>query len=145
MVTQTTPYGISTTVALDYASAVVAIKEALAREGFGILSEIDVSTTLKKKLDVDFRPYVILGACNPPLAYQALSAERDIGLLLPCNVIVYAGDEPGHSVIAALDPVQALQLTGRDDIRPLAEEVRARLVRALDHVPQAASFSYADN
>ena len=129
MVTQTTPYGISTTVALDYASAVVAIKEALAREGFGILSEIDVSTTLKKKLDVDFRPYVILGACNPPLAYQALSAERDIGLLLPCNVIVYAGDEPGHSVIAALDPVEALQLTGRDDIRPLAEEVRARLVR----------------
>ncbi len=134
MVTQTTPYGISTTVALDYASAVVAIKEALAHEGFGILSEIDVSATLKKKLDVDFRPYVILGACNPPLAYQALSAERDIGLLLPCNVIVYAADEPGHSVIAALDPVEALQLTGRDDIRPLAAEVRARLVRALDRV-----------
>ena len=134
MVTQTTPYGISTTVALDYASAVVAIKEALAREGFGVLSEIDVSATLKKKLDVDFRPYVILGACNPPLAYQALSAERDIGLLLPCNVIVYADDEPGHSVIAALDPVEALQLTGRDDIRSLAEEVRARLTRALDRV-----------
>ncbi len=134
MVTQTTPYGISTTVALDYASAVVAIKEALAHEGFGILSEIDVSATLKKKLDVDFRPYVILGACNPPLAYQALSAERDVGLLLPCNVIVYAADEPGHSVIAALDPVEALQLTGRDDIRPLAAEVRARLVRALDRV-----------
>ncbi len=134
MVTQTTPYGISTTVALDYASAVVAIKEALAHEGFGILSEIDVSATLKKKLDVDFLPYVILGACNPPLAYQALSAERDIGLLLPCNVIVYAADEPGHSVIAALDPVEALQLTGRDDIRPLAAEVRARLVRALDRV-----------
>ena len=140
MVTQTTPYGISTTVALDYASAVVAIKDALASEGFGILSEIDVSTTLKKKLDVDFRPYVILGACNPPL-----SAERDIGLLLPCNVIVYAADEPGHSVIAALDPVEALQLTGRDDIRPLAEEVRARLVRALDHVPGATSLPYADN
>ncbi len=134
MVTQTTPYGISTTVALDYASAVVAIKEALAHEGFGILSEIDVSATLKKKLDVDFRPYVILGACNPPLAYQSLSAERDIGLLLPCNVIVYAADEPGHSVVAALDPVEALQLTGRDDIRPLAAEVRARLVRALDRV-----------
>jgi len=134
MVTQTTPYGISTTVALDYGAAVVAIKEALAREGFGVLSEIDVSATLKKKLDVDFRPYVILGACNPPLAYQALSAERDIGLLLPCNVIVYADDEPGHSVIAALDPVEALQLTGRDDIRSLAEEVRARLTRALDRV-----------
>jgi uncharacterized protein (DUF302 family) len=132
-------------VALDFASAVVAIKEALANEGFGILSEIDVSATLKKKLDVDFRPYVILGACNPPLAYQALSAERDIGLLLPCNVIVYASDEPGHSVIAALDPVEALRLTGRDDIRPLAEEVRARLVRALDRVPQSGSFSHANN
>ncbi len=145
MVTQTTPYGISTTVALDYASAVVAIKEQLAAEGFGILSEIDVAATLKKKLDVDFRPYVILGACNPPLAYKALSAERDIGLLLPCNVIVYAGDEPGHSVIAVLDPVEALQLTGRDDIRPLAEDVRSRLVRALDRVSQAASLSYVDN
>ena len=145
MVTQTTPYGINTTVALDYASAVVAIKEALAHEGFGILSEIDVSATLKKKLDVDFRPYVILGACNPPLAYQALSAERDIGLLLPCNVIVYASDEPGHSVIAALDPVEALQLTRRDDIRPLAEEVRARLVRALDRVPQSGSLSHDNN
>ena len=145
MVTQTTPYGINTTVALDYASAVVAIKEALAHEGFGILSEIDVSATLKKKLDVDFRPYVILGACNPPLAYQALSAERDIGLLLPCNVIVYASDEPGHSVIAVLDPVEALQLTRRDDIRPLAEEVRARLVRALDRVPQSGSLSHANN
>ena len=145
MVTQTTSYGISTTVALDYASAVVAIKEALAGEGFGILSEIDVSATLKKKLDVDFRPYVILGACNPPLAYQALTAERDIGLLLPCNVIVYAGDEAGNSVIAVLDPVAALRLTGRDDISPLAEEVRARLVRALDRVSQAASFSYVDN
>jgi uncharacterized protein (DUF302 family) len=145
MVTQTTPYGISTTVALDYASAAVAIKVQLAAEGFGILSEIDVATTLKKKLDVDFRPYVILGACNPPLAYKALSAERDIGLLLPCNVIVYADDEPGHSVIAALDPVQALQLTGRDDIGPLAGEVRERLVRALDRVSQAASLSYVDN
>ena len=144
MVTQTTPYGISTTVALDYASAVVAIKEALAQEGFGILSEIDVSATLKKKLDVDFRPYVILGACNPPLAYQALSAERDIGLLLPCNVIVYASDEPGHSVIAVLDPVEALQLTGREDIRPLAQEVRARLVRALDRTPQSGSLSHAN-
>ena len=139
MVAQTTPYGISTTVQLAYPEAVEAIKAELANEGFGILSEIDVSATMKKKLDVDFRPYVILGACNPPLAHKALSAERDIGLLLPCNVIVYADDDPSRSVIAVLDPVEALQLTGRDDIRPIAEEVRSRLVRALEHAENKVS------
>lgn len=131
MVTQTTPYGIGTTVALDYDRAVERTREELAREGFGILSEIDVAATLKKKLDVDFRPYVILGACNPPLAHRALMAERDIGLLLPCNVIVYAGDRAGESVVAAMDPVQALALTGNDSIRPIAEDVRERLQRVL--------------
>lgn len=131
MVTQTTPYGIGTTVALDYDRAVERTREELAREGFGILSEIDVAATLKKKLDVDFRPYVILGACNPPLAHRALMAERDLGLLLPCNVIVYAGDRPGESVVAAMDPVQALALTGNDSIRPIAEDVRERLQRVL--------------
>lgn len=131
MVTQTTPYGIGTTVALDYDRAVERTREELAREGFGILSEIDVAATLKKKLDVDFRPYVILGACNPPLAHRALMAERDLGLLLPCNVIVYAGDRAGESVVAAMDPVQALALTGNDSIRPIAEDVRERLERVL--------------
>lgn len=131
MVTQTTPYGIGTTVALDYDRAVERTREELAREGFGILSEIDVAATLKKKLDVDFRPYVILGACNPPLAHRALMAERDLGLLLPCNVIVYAGDRAGESVVAAMDPVQALALTGNDSIRPIAEDVRERLQRVL--------------
>ncbi len=131
MVSQTTPYGISASVALDYASAVERTREELAKEGFGVLSEIDVAATLKKKLDVDFRPYVILGACNPPLAYRALAAERDLGLLLPCNVIVYAGDKPGESVVAAMDPVRALALTGNDDIRPIAEDVRKRLERVL--------------
>ncbi len=131
MVTQTTPYGISTTVGLDYARAVERTREELAKEGFGVLSEIDVAATLKKKLDVDFRPYIILGACNPPLAHRALTAERDLGLLLPCNVIVYAGDKPGESVVAAMDPVRALALTGNDDIRPIAEDVRERLVRVL--------------
>ena len=100
----------------------------------GVLTEIDVRATLRKKLDVDFRPYIILGACNPPLAHRALSAERDIGLLLPCNVIVYAGDESGTSVVAAMDPIEALQLTGNDDIRPIATEVRARLERVLKAV-----------
>jgi uncharacterized protein (DUF302 family) len=138
MIAQTTRYGISTTVPLDYDHAVATTKEALATEGFGVLSEIDVAATMKKKLDVEFRPYVILGACNPPLAHRALTAERDIGLLLPCNVIVYADDIPGRSVVAAMDPVEALQLTGNEDIRPLAEDVKARLTRVLEAIERAA-------
>ena len=134
MVEQTTSYGIGTTVALPYERAVERTREELAKEGFGVLTEIDVAATLKKKLDVDFRPYVILGACNPPLAHRALTAERDIGLLLPCNVVVYAGDAPGTSVVAAMDPVAALALTGNDAVRPLAREVRERLERALQRL-----------
>ena len=139
MVQQTTRYGISVSVPLDYATAVERTREALGREGFGVLTEIDVSATLKKKLDVDFRPYVILGACNPSLAHRALTAERDIGLLLPCNVIVYAGDTPGTSTVAAMDPVEALQLTGRTDIAELSHDVRARLERALADVERSAA------
>lgn len=139
MVRQTTPYGFSVSVPLDYAVAVERTREALGREGFGVLTEIDVSATLKKKLDVDFRPYVILGACNPALAHRALSAEREIGLLLPCNVIVYAGDTPGTSTVAAMDPVEALRLTGRTDIAELSHEVRSRLERALADVERGAA------
>lgn len=139
MMTATSRYAVGTTVALDYPHAVERVKEALAAEGFGILCEIDVAATMKKKLDVDFRPYVILGACNPPLAYRALTAERDIGLLLPCNVIVYADDIPGRSVIAAMDPVVALEVTGNASIRPLAEDVKSRLTRALAAVESSAS------
>jgi uncharacterized protein (DUF302 family) len=131
MITQTTRYGFGVTLPVPYEEATRRTREALATEGFGVLTEIDVAATLKKKLDVDFRPYIILGACNPPLAHRALSAERDIGLLLPCNVIVYAGDTPGTSVVAAMDPVEALSLTGRTDIAELASEVKARLQRAL--------------
>jgi len=130
-VIQTTRYGFSTSVRLPYEQAVERTREELAREGFGVLTEIDVTATLKKKLGVDFRPYVILGACNPPLAHRALTAERDIGLLLPCNVIVYQSDEPGMSVVAAMDPVAAMELAGNDAIRPIADEARARLNRAL--------------
>ena len=140
MIAQTTPYGMSTTVPLEYGVAVERARTALAAEGFGILAEIDVAATLKNKLNVDFRPYVILGACNPPLAHRALMAERDIGLLLPCNVVVYAADEPGHSVVAAMDPVQALQLTGNPNIGPIAEEVRARLHRVLEAVERSAAM-----
>ena len=127
-------YGISENVALPYDEAVLATRDALAAEGFGVLTEIDVRATLSKKLDVEFRPYVILGACNPSLAHRALTAETSIGLLLPCNVIVHAGDAPDSSVVAVLDPEVQLGLTGRDDLRPLAADVKGRLVRALQAV-----------
>ncbi len=131
MLTQTTRYGLSTRVHLPYEAAVARVREELGKEGFGVLTEIDVKATLKKKLDADFRPYVILGACNPPFAYQALQAERDVGLLLPCNVVVYAGDEPDTSVVAMLDPEEMLKLTGRDDIAHVAAAVKEKLERAL--------------
>jgi len=124
-------YGFKKTVSLPVEDADRRLREELKKEGFGILTEIDVKATLKEKLDVDFRPYKILGACNPPLAHQALSSEMDIGLLLPCNVIVYEGEEEGTSVVGVLDPKVQLGVTGRDDIDHLAEEVRARMERAL--------------
>lgn len=131
MTERVTPYGFGATVALPYDAAVERTRAALAAEGFGVLTEIDVRATLKQKLDVDFRPYVILGACNPPLAHRALSAERDIGLLLPCNVVVYATDDPQQSRVAIMDPEAALALAQNDAIAPLAAEVKARLARVL--------------
>src|SRR5690606_4801937 len=120
MVEQTTRYGISTSVPFGYDQAVERTKEELAKEGFGVLSEIDVAATLKNKLDVDFRPYVILGACNPPLAHRGLTAELELGLLLPCNVVVHAGESEGQSVVAAMDPEAALELTGNPEVREVA-------------------------
>jgi uncharacterized protein (DUF302 family) len=134
---QASGYGISITVNLPFDRALARTRDALAGEGFGILTEIDVTGTLRKKLDVEFRPYVILGACNPPLAHRALSAELDIGLLLPCNVIVYAADNPDRTVVAALDPVAALSLTDNDAVKPLAQEVRVKLQRALASLSSA--------
>ncbi|MGH7677903.1 MAG: DUF302 domain-containing protein [Gemmatimonadaceae bacterium] len=127
-------YGQAESIALPYDAAVAATRDALAAEGFGVLTEIDVRATFKKKLDVDFRPYVILGACNPSLAHRALSEETAIGLLLPCNVVVYAGDDPDTSVVAVLDPEVQLGVTGRDDLKPMAAEVKAKLTRALNAV-----------
>ena len=132
-------YGFQVEVPRPYEDAVALVKDALAAQGFGVLTEIDVKATMKKKLDVEFRPYVILGACNPPIAHRALSEERAIGLLLPCNVVVYAADAPGRSVVAVLDPVVQLGITGRDEIRPLAEQVRALLRGALDDVERRAA------
>ncbi len=129
-------YGLSTRVSLPYEEAVERTREKLMDEGFGVLTEIDVRATFKKKLDVDFRPYIILGACNPPLAHQALGEELDIGLLLPCNVVVYQGDNADESVITAIDPAVQLGVTGRDEIASLAEEVKSRLLRVLEAVAQ---------
>ena len=138
MIEQTTRYGIATSLATDQADAIGIVRDELAKEGFGVLSEIDISATLKKKLDANFPPYVILGACNPPLAQRALLAERDLGLLLPCNVVVYRADE-GRTVVAAMDPEAALELTGNPAVREVAREVRARLERVLLGVERTAA------
>ncbi len=116
---------------LGYDDAVVRATELLADEGFGVLTEIDVQATLKKKLDVDFRRYVILGACNPQLAHQAMSAEPFIGALLPCNVVVMER-EGGGSIVAALKPTAAFTLVDNPDVSPIAEEVEGRMRRMLD-------------
>jgi uncharacterized protein (DUF302 family) len=134
MVEQPTAYGLNVEVALPYEQAAERTREELAKEGFGVLTEIDVKATFKKKLDLDFRPYIILGACNPPLAHKALSTERDIGLLLPCNVIVYAADDPKRSVVAALDPVKQLGIAGIAALAPVAQDVQARMTRVLEAV-----------
>jgi uncharacterized protein (DUF302 family) len=107
------------------------VREALKGEGFGVLSEIDIRAAFAEKLGVDFRPYRILGACNPPLAHAALTEETDIGLLLPCNVVVYEADDPSKSVVAILDPVKQLGIAGRDDLGDLAVDVRGRLGRVI--------------
>lgn len=125
-------YGIRKTVPLPYEEAVARTIEALKEQGFGILSEIDIQEKLKEKLGVDFRRYIILGACNPPLAYKALQAEPEIGLLLPCNVIVYE-TEAGQSIVSAIDPDSMLAVVGENaPIAEVAREAKQRLVKALE-------------
>ncbi len=122
--------GITKKLDATYEEALARVPEALKAEGFGILTEIDVKATLKTKLDLDFRKYKILGACNPPLAHQALDYDLQIGLLLPCNVIVYENDE-GKAVVSAIDPVETIASVGGEDLLDLAKTVKGKLERAL--------------
>ena len=121
-------YGFGTRLTVPYAEAVERVKAALKDQGFGILTEIDVKATMQAKLGVNFRNYVILGACNPPLAHRALSTELSIGLLLPCNVIVFEDD--GGSVVEFMDPEAALSIVGNDAVTSVACEAKQRLQNA---------------
>ncbi len=125
-----TRYGLRVNLNVPYEQALERATAALKEEGFGVLTSIDVQQTLKQKLDRDFRKYVILGACNPPLADRALRAELEVGLLLPCNVVVYER-EPGTSTVSAMAPLTAMGIVGNEELRAVAEEADARLRRAL--------------
>ena len=130
MTQATASYALSRTVDLSFEEADQRVRDALQEEGFGVLTEIDVKATLKKKLDVEFPKYEILGACNPPLAHQALQKEADIGLLLPCNVVVREAED-GRTVVEALDPVQQLSVADNPELPELADEVRERMERVI--------------
>lgn len=124
-------YGLTRTLeGVRHGDAIGLVKDALASEGFGVLSEIDVQATLKKKIDVDVKPYIILGACNPQLAHQAMSAEPALGLLLPCNVVV-TEDDDGNAIVSAIDPRRLFKVVDRDDIEPIATDVRKRLSKVM--------------
>lgn len=123
-------YALRKRLDLPYAQAVAQVTAALKEQGFGVLTEINVQATLKQKLDADFRQYVILGACNPVLAHQALTTELDVGLLLPCNVIVY--EDNGGSVVSIGDPIAILGVANNADLEAIAQEARTRLQQALD-------------
>lgn len=128
-----TTYYFNKTLDLPFDKAIERVTDELKKEGFGVLTEIDVQTTLKKKLDVDFRPYRILGACNPPFAHQALQAEKNIGLMLPCNVIVQdTGD--GKIEVAAIDPLVAMSRVENPDLEPVAKEVQSKLKRVIENL-----------
>ncbi len=126
-------FGIRKTLDLGFDEALAKLPEALKAEGFGVLTEIDVQATLKKKLDVDFRRYRILGACNPPFAHRALQHSLDVGMLMPCNVIVYETDDR-KTVVSAVDPVQSMAAQDDPAMQALAEQVGQKLQRVIDRL-----------
>jgi uncharacterized protein (DUF302 family) len=132
-----TELGFQSTLNLKYEAALEKVTEALKAEGFGVLTSIDVKETMKKKLDADFRKYTILGACNPPLAYKALTARPDVGLLLPCNVIVY--EEGDATVVNIIDPLSMINFIQDPALESVAEEARRRLKRVSDAIQNQES------
>ena len=130
-----TGYTLSTTTELAFSEAVARVREELKSEGFGVLCEIDVQATLHEKLGVESDPYVILGACNPPLAHQALQAEPDLGVLLPCNVVVYSRE--GQTHISAVDAERMLSIVGNEQLAPVAAAVRDKLARVVERAAGA--------
>jgi len=130
-------YHLSRTVALPFDAAIAATTDSLKRHGFGVLTEIDVQATLKNKLDVAFRPYRILGACNPQFAYKALQEEDKIGTMLPCNVVIQQRDG-GKVEISAVDPVASMQAVGNPKLAAVAEQVRSMLRQAVEDIAPAA-------
>jgi uncharacterized protein (DUF302 family) len=124
-------YGITVHLPAPFASTVDRVRSALKEQGFGVLTEIDVQATLREKLGAEMEDYLILGACNPPLAHRALAADRDIGLLLPCNVVVRA-DGPDTTLVQALDPQVMVQVAGKPELQDVADEATTRLRAALD-------------
>ena len=125
-------YGFSKTVDLSFEDTINKVTEELKKEGFGILTTIDVKETLKNKIDVDFKKYTILGACNPPLAHKALQAEEEIGLLLPCNVIVYEKED--KSAVSVFDPSLMSKVVENEKMNPIAEEVKEKLQRVFNNI-----------
>ena len=128
-------YGISVRMTVPFPEAVRRVREALAAQGFGVLTEIDVRATLHEKLGADMEDYLILGACNPPLAHQALAADRKVGLLLPCNVVIRSGH--GETIIEALDPQIMAEIAGQAALLPVAAEAAARIRAALAAIGEA--------
>ena len=130
-----TSYTLSTTTALGFTEAAERVREELKSEGFGVLCEIDVQATLKEKLGVEGEPYLILGACNPALAHQALNAEPELGVLLPCNLVVYTRE--GQTHISAVDAERMLSIVGNEQLAPVAADVRSKLARVVERAARA--------